>query len=341
MGGEKTLDISWGTILKIGTAILLFYFLYLIGDILILVVFALIISILFNPAIDFIQKRKIPRVLATIIVYVFIFGIAGFLVYFIAFPFSSEFQNFIQLSPQYFQKIAPPLSGLGIEAFGSFEKFTQSFQGWLVTASANIFGALSAIFGGIFSALTIFSLAIFFSFGEREIEKAIVIFSPKKYETYILSIWKSCQHKVSAWFGTRILGCIFIGVSSYLALRIFKIDYSLALSLLAGATNIIPLIGPIIAGVLIVIFAALDSWLKALLILIVFVLIQQIEGNILTPILTRRFIGLPPVLVLISLLIGAKLFGILGAILGIPLAGVLYEFLREFLIKKREGVAEG
>jgi len=111
------------------------------------------------------------------------------------------------------------------------------------------------------------------------------------------------------------------------------------LALFAGLTNIIPIVGPIIAGIIIALIAALDSWLKAALILIVFIIIQQIEGNILTPVLTKRFIGLPPALVLISLLIGGKLWGILGAILAIPLAGIVFEFTKDFLKKRKEGDA--
>jgi len=105
---------------------------------------------------------------------------------------------------------------------------------------------------------------------------------------------------------------------------------------LAFITNFIPFIGPIIAGLIIALFTALDSWLKALFILIAFFIIQQIEGNILTPILSRRFVGLPPALVLVSLIVGAKLWGIMGAILAIPIAGVLFEFLGDFLKRRKE-----
>jgi len=108
---------------------------------------------------------------------------------------------------------------------------------------------------------------------------------------------------------------------------------------LAGVLNFIPILGPIVTGVIAFVFIALDSLWKAVLLLIIFTLIQQIEGNILTPILTRRFVGLPPVLVLISLAIGGKLLGILGAVLAIPLAGVIYEFLKHFLQKKKEDLS--
>jgi len=340
MDNEKILDISWGTLIKIGVAILLFYLIYSIRDILIWLIFALIISFLFNPAINFLHRRYIPRLAAVAIVYIAIFGFFGLVIFLMAPLFISEIQKFSQFFPQYFEKIAPSLRGLGIEAFKSFEVFTQALQGWLIKASSSIFGALSAIFGGILSAITIFILSLFLSIEEKDIEKAIRIISPKKYENYILNIWRSCQNKVSIWFGTKILGCIFVGVAIFVALYLFKIDYSLALSLFAGVANIIPLIGPIISGVLIVIIAALGSWLKAIFILIVFILIQQVESNILGPILTKRFIGLSPVLVLIAFLIGGKLLGILGAVLSIPLLGIIAEFLKDFLKKRKEEQAE-
>lgn len=336
MNGNQVLDVSWGTILKIAIAFLGFYILYLIRDILIWILFALIISVLFNPAIDFLQKRRVPRVIATLFVYIALFGIIGFLIYFTATPFISEIQKFTQLFPQYFEKVAPPLRGLGIEAFESFEIFTKSFQDWLVRASASIFSAISAIFGGIFATLTIFALSIFLSIEERGVERVIGLLSSKEKEAYILDLWRRCQAKVSGWFGARILASFFVGILTYIALRLLKIDYAFALSLFAGITNIIPILGPIMAGVIITILAVLDSWLKALFILITFILIQQIENSILTPILTKRFIGLPPVLVLISLMIGGKLWGILGAILAIPLAGIIFEFLRDFLTKRKE-----
>ena len=83
------------------------------------------------------------------------------------------------------------------------------------------------------------------------------------------------------------------------------------------------------------IFTGLDSWTKAVFILIAFTLLQQIEGNIISPILTKKFVGIPAVLVLVALLIGSQLWGILGAILAIPLAGVIFEFLRDFLRKRK------
>ena len=205
MNSEKLLDISWNSILKVAMAALIIYLLYSIRDILILVIFALIISVLFNPAIDFLQKRRVHRVLAAGLVYVLIFGVLGVSIYLISLSFIPEVGQFAELFSQYFEKITPPLKWLGIEAFESFESFITAVEGWLLGASVNVFTALSAVFGGIFSAFTIFSLAFFFSLEGKWTEKVIRLLAPKKHEEYAISVWEKSQQKISGWFATRIL----------------------------------------------------------------------------------------------------------------------------------------
>ncbi len=340
MEDERILDISWGTILKIAIVFLGIYILFLIKDILIWILFAFIISILFNPVINLLQKIRIPRVIATLVVYVAVFAVFSFLLYWTVPVFLFEIQDFTQLFPQYFERLAPPLRSLDIEAFESFETFTQALQDWLVRISSSIFGAIISIFGGILSMITIFALAFFFSMEEKEVEQTIKLLVPKKNEAYFLDLWERCQAKTAAWFGTRVLSSVFVGLVSYLTLEIFNINYAFVLGLFSGVMDIVPVLGPIFATILIVMLAALDSWSKALLVLIAFVLIQQIEGNVLTPLLTEKMVGLPAILVLIALLVGGRLWGILGAILTIPLTGMIYEFLRDLLKKRREEKAE-
>ncbi|KKL77493.1 hypothetical protein LCGC14_2034330, partial [marine sediment metagenome] len=205
MENERVLDISWGTILKISIAVLVFYTLYSIRDILVSIIFALVISILFNPVIDFLERRRIPRVIATLFIYVSVFALLSFILYWTVPVFVFEIQQFAQLFPQYFGKLSPPLRGLGLEVFENFETFTLALQDWLIKASSTIFGVLISIFGGIFSTVTIFAMAIFFSIEEKEVKKAIKAISPKRSEGYFQDLWQRCQNKTAAWFGTRIL----------------------------------------------------------------------------------------------------------------------------------------
>ena len=167
-------------------------------------------------------------------------------------------------------------------------------------------------------------------------ERVLEILSPRKYEAYLANLWSRCQRRVSGWFASRLLSCLFIGLASFLVFKLFKVDYAFSLAFFAGAIDFIPIIGPIIAGAVAFVIVAMGSLTKALFVLAAFALLQQIEGNLISPLLTKKFVGLPPILVLLALAIGGKLWGILGAILVIPLAGILYEFLRDFLKKRKE-----
>ncbi|OHA65662.1 MAG: hypothetical protein A3D64_01710 [Candidatus Wildermuthbacteria bacterium RIFCSPHIGHO2_02_FULL_49_9] len=333
---EKLLDISWGTILKLAVAGLVVYILFLTKDIFVWVLFGLIISVLFDPAIDFLQRRRIPRALGTIGVYSVVFGILAFIIWGTAPFFVNEIQRFSALFPQYFETLSPSLRGLGIVAFSDAQTFFETLSQAVQNVAGNIFSALFAVFGGIFSTVFVLSIAIFLSIEEKSVERAIGLLFPKKYEAFALNLWARSQLKVSGWFASRLITSIFVGVATYLTLLLFSVQYPFSLGLLATVLNFIPIIGPLLTGLLVAVVVALDSALKAVFIVLAFTLIQQIEGNILTPLLTKKFLGIPPVLVLIALAVGAELWGIMGAILAIPLAGILFEFLRDFLKKRKE-----
>ena len=336
MNQDRTLDISWTSILKIGIAAFSFYILYLVRDILIWLIFALIISILLNPVIDFLQRRRIPRVVSVILIYTGIFGMISLFLYLISPLFINEIQRFSQVFPEYFEKISPPLKALGVRAFEDIESFLELINKSLEAIAANILSAVFAIFGGIFSTIFVLTIAIFLSLEEKAVEKTLFLLFPKRYEAYALDLWQRSQKKVSSWFLTRVLASLFVGGLSYFAFLILNARYPSSMALLAGVLNFIPIIGPIVTGFLIFILVALDSILGAVFVVIAFTLIQQIENNILTPVLTKKFVGIPPVIVLISLVVGGKLLGFLGALLAIPLAGILFEFLRDFLKKRKE-----
>ncbi len=332
---SRLLDISWESILKIALAAGFFYILYILRDMSIWIIFSLIISILFNPAINFLRKFM-PRVLAAILVYVTIFGIVGISIYLVAPIFIKEINQFSQSFPTYFERISPAFRGLGISAFESLDEFITTIEGQLSNISSSVVGAIGAIFGGVFSTITILTIALFISLEEQGLERVIRVLTPKKYEAVVLSILERSERKVAGWFGARILCSAFIGLMTFLICYVLDIEYSVSFGLFAGVFNFIPIVGPVIAGGMIAVIAVADSWLKAVFFVVAFTLIQQIEGNILTPVLTKRFIGISPVLVLIALLVGGKLWGLMGALLAIPIAGICFEFLRDFLKKKKK-----
>jgi len=333
---EKILDVSWETIFKILFAIICLYFLYLIRNIFIWFIFAVIISVLFEPLIDFLAKRKIPRLISVVFVYFIIFGLIALSIYFTVSIFTSEIRQFTEVLPQYFEKISPPLKTLGFQAFENIEEFTNLLSKSLEEMAETIFNAIAAIFGGILATLSIFSIALFLSLEEKPIEKALNLIFPKEYEDSLLNLWSRCKIRVSGWFLSRIFGCLFVGIFSYLSFLLFNTKYPFSLAILAGVLNFVPIVGPVVTGVIIFVIVTLENFWQAIFVLIVFILIQQIENNIILPALTKKFVGLPPVIVLLALTVGGILWGIWGAILAIPFFGILFEFLKEFLQKRKE-----
>ena len=339
MNGEKILDISWRTILKISVAVAIFYILYSVRDILIWFVFALTISILFNPAINFLQKRRIPRTIAVVLVYLGTFGMLSFLIYLVVPLFTSEIQMFLESFPEYFEKISPPLKGLGFQAFENIESFLKATGTTLEGMADSIFSALFAIFGGVFTTLFVIITAIFLSLEGKSVEKGLLLLFPKKYEVQVLDVWGRCQKKVAGWFGARLIACLFVGVLSYVLLMLTNVKYPFTLAMFAGVFNFIPYVGPLLTGIIFFLIIFPADMFKGIFVLIVFTIIQQLENSILTPMLMKKFVGLPPALVLLSLVVGGSLWGLLGAVLAIPLFGILFEFLREFLQRRRDGNA--
>jgi len=335
MNHESTFNISWETIFKILIAVIGIYTLYLVRDILLWFVFALVIAILFNTLIDFLERKRIPRLISCLVLYFGIFVLLGFFVYKTAPIFLSETKDFSQNLPQYLQKISPFFEKFGIEIFKSTQTLFESLANNFERAGKNILNALSFIFGSIGAVFFVISLAFFISLKRNFGERILEIFSPLKYKNYFSNLWQKSKQKVSGWFISRIIGMVFVGVVTLIILKILNVKYAFILGSMAGILDFIPIVGPIIAGIIITLFAAMNNLGQAIFVLIAFIIIQQIENTFLLPVISAKFIGLSPILILIALSIGSKLGGILGAILFIPIVGIVFEVLKDYLIKIR------
>ncbi|MSU60652.1 MAG: AI-2E family transporter [Candidatus Staskawiczbacteria bacterium] len=334
---DQTLDISWMTIAKVFFAGLVLYVLFLVRDIAVWFFFALVISILLETPINFLRRMRIPKIVSVILVYLSIFGLLGLVLYLAAPVFLFEIKQLSQNIPSYFEKLNPILNGIGLNVANNFEDLTSSLASALQESSGSIIGAISVFFGGITSTILIFVFAFYISLEENGPERVLLLLAPKKYEGYILAIFERAQFRVSGWFVARILACMFVGLASFAVLFLMGIKYAFILALIAGVLNFMPFVGPLIAALLAVSFVGVsNSWLLAVYVVIVLSVVQSVENNIVNPLLMKKFLDLPPILVLMSLLVGGIMFGFLGMIFMVPVFGIIYEFLKEFLEKRRE-----
>jgi predicted PurR-regulated permease PerM len=337
----KKIDISWSAIFKILAVIVAVYFIYLIKSLLVWFVFALVISILFEPAIEALTKRKISRLFAVIFVYFLILGLSSLIIY-ISLPFLiSEIQHFSQVFPQkfpaYFEKASPIFQELGLEKISNIGNILDIIKKPFLGMSQDIFSTILIIFGGIFSAFFTISLAIFISLEKNFIERILKFFLPKKYEEHFLSLWKNSKEKVIGWFLMRIIGVIFLSLSSCLAFRLININYPISLGALFGVSDFIPIVGPTISAILILMIVSIEDVFKGILVLIAMCLVAAIENIVLFPALSKKIIKISPILVLAGLFIGGKIWGIAGVILFVPLLAILFEFFKDFLREKLNG----
>lgn len=315
-------------------ALVLFYVVYLLQNVIVWMVLALVISILLNPLIDILEKRKLPRTISVIVVYFSLLFFCILTVYIVVPPMVAEMQVFGSTFVQYFDKVPGFLSDLGLSSFKSIASLSSGMNESLVKVSSNIFNIFTSLFGSIFAGITVFVLALFMSIEEKEIIKGLKLVSPKEFEEEVLKRWERSQHHVVLWFGSRVLACICVALMTFLMCVLLKIKFALSLALLAGVLNIIPMVGPIISGVIVSLFA-LTSLPKFIAVVIFLLVIQQIESNVLVPFFTKKLTGLPTALVLISILTGGVLGGPIGAVLAIPLAGIFFEGLKDYFNKRK------
>jgi len=318
----------------VAVALILFYVVYLLQNVIVWMVLALVISILLNPLVDMVEKKKLSRTVSAVIVYFSLLLLCVLFAYIIVPPMIAEMQVFGSTFIQYFDKVPGFLSNLGLSSFKSIASLSSGLNESLVKVSSNIFNIFASLFGSIFAGITVFVLALFMSIEEKDIIRGLKLVSPKEFEEEVLKRWERSQHHVVLWFGSRVLACICVALMTFLLCVSLKIKFALSLALLAGVLNIIPMIGPIISGVIIALFA-LTSLPKFIAAVIFLIIIQQIESNVLVPFFTKKLTGLPTALVLISILIGGVLGGPIGAVLAIPLAGIFFEGLKDYFNKRK------
>lgn len=323
------IDLTWRSLFKIAVALVLFYVVYLLRSVLVWILLSLIISTLLNPLIEKLEKRKIHRIGASVIVYFFLLLTLGLIVYIIVPPMIAELQVFSFSFAKYFNNIPGFLSSIGLSSFESITNLSSGLNESLIKVSSNILNVFVSLFGSVLAGVTVFVLSLFMSIEEKEMVKGLRLVSPRNFEEEVIKRWERSKDQVVLWFGSRVLACLCVALMTFLLCVLLKIKFALSLALLAGLLNIIPMVGPIISGAIVVLFT-LESIPKFVLAVVFLIIIQQIESNVLTPIFTKKMVGLPNVLVLLSIIVGGLLGGIIGAILAIPLAGILFEGLKDY-----------
>ncbi len=322
--GQTELTIPFATIVKVLAALLFAYFLYSILDILGLLFVAVVVAAAFGPWVDWLYKYSIPRSVSVILIYVFIFAFISLVIFLLVPPLQEQIGNLAASIPNYYGKLVTGIShwqgGGEIDTSNTVESFLNNLGSNLAGATSSILATLNSVFGGIIQMIVVLVISFYLIVQENGLKKFLRSITPVKYQTYLVQTLNRINLKLGMWFRAQLLLMFAIGLVTYIALRFAGMEYALVLALWAGLTEIVPYIGPIIGAVPALFLAFTVSPTMGLVVLIIYIVIQQLENNILVPTIMKRAVGLNPVISILVILIGGKLGGILGAVLSIPLA---------------------
>ena len=163
---------------------------------------------------------------------------------------------------------------------------------------------------------------------------------PLEHQAYAINLWKRSHHKIGLWIqGQLILSCI-MGVFAFLWLTILQIPFAIVLAFVAAIAEFIPVFGPLIAGtVAVAVAASSEPTSVVLLVAGGFVVLHELEANLIYPLVVKKVVGVPPLLVILALFAGGELAGFLGIILSVPIAGTIQEFVGDIRKKNERELA--
>lgn len=329
MGVQQKVEISVFSVIKIVAVVGAIAFLYYIRDIIILVFLSVVIASAIDPVATFFARYKVPRVISVLLVYILVFTLVSLVLYFVIPDLLNEMGDLTKTLPRFYQQIVwgKPLSFLGYNALVQLQHFLNDLVpqvGEIVTGAV---GLTPKIFGGFVAFGSVLVISFYLAVREGEIPKFIKLITPAGYESYAVDLWSRTHKKFGRWLQGSLFLATLVGASVFIGLSLLGVKYSLSLALLAGAFELIPMVGATLSGIIAVLITLTQSWYLALGVLILYVVIQQLENNLMAPLVFRYVIGLNPVIVILSLLIGVRLAGPLGLLIAIPAAAAVGEFL--------------
>lgn len=320
-----TIDLSWGSLWRIVAVGLAVALMFASWKIFLGLFLAIVVSSALDFIVDWLERRGITRTLGVIAVFVFLLLLAAAVAY-VVIPqilgdlvkVVSRFDRDLALN-----WIAPFANNANLPATLS------RLSSRIIAGGTEGVTAAAASLEPVAILVTVVVCAFYLSLSRAGIEQFIRTVLPQAAEEPVLRVYRRSRRKIGTWFRAQVLLGVIVGVLTWFCLWLVGVEQAAVFGLLAGICELVPLLGPIVAGVIAVGVTLVVAPLSALWTMLIFFAIHQIEGNVLVPLLTRQAVGLHPVVVITSLLLGYQVAGVMGVLAAVPAAAVLQEVLEE------------
>lgn len=305
-----------------------------------------LIAFILEPAVTFLERGMRSRTLAALLLYTAFVAAVMLGIVYLAGPIKEQAQDLFYAVPRYREQLeqAVPLLERSVQRWEDYlarygvslqprDLAGQLLQG--VAGNTNRFlSGLAAVVAGISNALAnavvVLVISLYLVIDGHRLHERMMAFVPARYrprlrrvESIVLTVFGNYLR------GQLLLGLI-IGVSVGVGMSVLGIPYPALLGVIAGVTELIPMVGAVLGAIPAILVSLFKPFPAVLYVTVFFIVVQQLEGNVLVPRITGRAVGLHPLVTLLALLAGYELAGLVGAVLAAPVAAVGYALLREF-----------
>lgn len=306
-------------------------------------------------------KRIISNVLSVLIVFAVFVAFVGIVIPRILFSIQLLLTNFPQMIYELYiwlldvtkniDVIHDSLKNLDINAFSTFaiDNVSKKISSWLVSGGANdIFGSIFTILSTTFSWFAQAFITIVFSFlllfnkeqVVHETKSLLKAYLPEKNYDRVRHVLKLIVRIFTSYVGGTCLECLILASLVTAGALILKIPYAFLVGLVVGIGALVPMFGALVAAILCAFFIAMTSPVQGLTFIIMFICIQQVEGNFIYPHVVGKSVGFPPMYIIVAITIGANVAGIIGIIIFIPICSCIYQLVSEDVLSRLQKVKE-
>lgn len=313
-------------------------------DILTTVIVSIVLAYAINPLINKLEEKGIKRLYGVLIIYISILAIFFILAFLIIPRSGKELKRLFTDMPLYFNQLSNLVDNIYKEyssilgglppIFNDIEKVIMEnfaeIQDSLIEGIKSFLGAIVGMTSKIINIILTPILTLYFLVDKEVFVKKFKKAIPKRFREDTIYLASTIDNSLSKFIKGRLLMSLYVGVFTSVMLWILGVDFAIVIGFITGLFDIVPYIGPFIGYIPALFFAFLESPIKAVWVSILFVFIQWAENNLLGPKILGENMGIHPLVILLSIIIGGGIFGVFGMIIAIPLVAVskiIYEFI--------------
>ena len=321
---QTRFEITFKTILQTLGLLVGFWLVIQLQDILFLLFISFILMCALGPIVDVMERIKFPRIVSIALIYIVIFGLFG-VSFAGALPsLVSQSVRFIQDLPMFASRVLPTLN---IDA--------NAISQQIAPVGENIVRVTVGLFSNVITTLTVLVFAFYFLLSRHKLQSVLDTLVGVSLSLRVTTIISHVEKRLGAWVLGEFFLMLCIGVFVYIGLYFLHVDFALPLAIIAGILEIVPIIGPILSAVPAVLVAFSVSPFLALLVVVLFIVVQQLENNLIVPLVMKKSVGLAPLVTMLALMIGARFAGVIGAMLSVPILLVVQVIISDLMGKSK------